>query len=976
MTSALRGTAWQRLRSVPRPPADTPPGRWMARSVTPSLTAAHAELVGTPDASVRVAWLRPPSGQGKYEFLVGGLPAESVEDGPIPFPPGTAEDAPILFPPGATASPESAEAVARRFDEFPYWVRCLGAPVSRASQEPAAPQEVVSHGFDDYVAYLQKPFAWLVVARPQDDEVLDEELAQLAVDLTTLRKREHSEDARLAVERGETRFRELSRARRTGLWRLHVLAGGPTRSAARQAAALLCGAGELDDLSWSMRPSRDVTDFDTAWAKEEGEPFLVASETAARLARGPARELPGLRMVTAPDFDVTPDVDVEPGDGIRLGAILDNGLRPVGDFVVPHDTLNRHGFICGATGSGKSQTARRLLESLATGEHPVPWLVIEPAKAEYARMSGRLRGRAGVLVIRPGDPGTVPAALNPLEPEPGFPLQSHADLVRALFLAAFEANEPFPQVLSRALTECYTAAGWDLVTGGRSRRARPKLHRDEPDRPPAARYPALGDLQATARRVVDDIGYGREVAADVRGFVDVRMGSLRDGTPGRFFEGGHPLDIGALLSGNVVLELETITNDQDKAFLMGTVLIRIVEHLRVRAQRERLDGLRHVLLIEEAHRLLKNVEDGPAAAAVELFASLLAEIRAYGEGVVVVEQIPAKILPDVIKNTALKIVHRLPAKDDREAVGATMNLQESGHEAVVAFRPGRAAVAVDGWDRPLLAQLAGGMGTESAAGCEFYPPLRGRRSTHCGASCLGRACELGEMASAAVVARDPRVVVWSELVAASIVIGVDPPAPRPEVIAAWPSSSASPADDRLRDCALATLVEAAVDARRPALAPWVDPDDFAVRHHGALAALLAGLPSPEGDVRRWRAGAYRWVGVHGALEAAVDHVGGLEEARGYHPHPDTESWFDLGLALDADSLGGQFEQLLRDPAYALGSEAVALGDFRGSGLRAAVLTLAGATTPAYFAQAIRLTCAGETVGVLIDQVSAQMAEEG
>ncbi len=42
----------------------------------------------------------------------------------------------------------------------------------------------------------------------------------------------------------------------------------------------------------------------------------------------------------------------------------------------------------------------------------------------------------------------------------------------------------------------------------------------------------------------------------------------------------------------------------------------------------------------------------------------------------IAEQIPAKLIPDVIKNTAVKIVHRLPAADDREAVGATMNLSQ------------------------------------------------------------------------------------------------------------------------------------------------------------------------------------------------------------------------------------------------------------------------------------------------------------
>ena len=46
--------------------------------------------------------------------------------------------------------------------------------------------------------------------------------------------------------------------------------------------------------------------------------------------------------------------------------------------------------------------------------------------------------------------------------------------------------------------------------------------------------------------------------------------------------GGHPLDFGALLRKNVALELEDVGDDTDKAFLMGTVLIGLVEHGTVR----------------------------------------------------------------------------------------------------------------------------------------------------------------------------------------------------------------------------------------------------------------------------------------------------------------------------------------------------------------------------------------------------------
>ena len=148
--------------------------------------------------------------------------------------------------------------------------------------------------------------------------------------------------------------------------------------------------------------------------------------------------------------------------------------------------------------------------------------------------------------------------------------------------------------------------------------------------------------------MITEVGYGPELQADVRGFVDVRLRSLRTGSAGRFFEGGHPADISELLSRNAVLAIEDVANDEDKAFLIGTLIIRIVEHLRLRAEGRPSpapNALQHVLVIEEAHRLLRADREGAGAHAVELFAGLLAEIRAYGEGLVIAEQIPAKLVP-------------------------------------------------------------------------------------------------------------------------------------------------------------------------------------------------------------------------------------------------------------------------------------------------------------------------------------------
>ncbi|HEY0936387.1 MAG TPA: ATP-binding protein, partial [Trebonia sp.] len=528
---------------------------------------------------------------------------------------------------------------------------------------------------------------------------------------------------------------------------------------------------------------------------------------------------------------------------IQLGEVLDRNLRPAGPFAVSADSLNRHVFVCGATGAGKSQTVRCLLEA-ATGLG-IPWLVVEPAKAEYRLMASRLPGTE-VIRIRPGEPDAIAAGLNPLEPAVDgagrrFPLQTHADLVKALFIASFQAEEPFPQVLSAALARVYEEAGWDLALGEPRDRGR------EPD------YPALTGLQRAAERVVAEIGYSQRVTDDVLGFIRVRLASLRQGTTGRFLEGGHPLDFGVLLRSNVVLEIEDVGDDADKAFLMGTVLIRLAEHLRLthragqRPPREPGAGsLEHLTVVEEAHRLLRRSPadgggsggGGAAAHAVELFSGLLAEIRAYGEGLVIAEQIPAKLAPDAIKNTAVKITHRLPAADDREVVGATMNATPAQSRYLATLPPGQAAVFSDGMDFPVLVRVKDGTEREAASPA---PAADARtvvrpRSGSCGGECQSRPCTLREMRGAQRLLADlPWLPVWGELAVLAHLTGWPMPVPVPDALAELRGQPA-----RLAQCALSHAADAAVTVRPPVARP------------GALAQHVTGAMRARAERGEWR----------------------------------------------------------------------------------------------------------------------------
>jgi hypothetical protein len=692
---------------------------------------------------------------------------------------------------------------------------------------------------------MSRPFGWLVVAEPTD--LIDAEIAELRSQLNVLRRFDE-ERSRFDADRAASRLAELDAFREAGLWNVRVLVGAADADQLGLIAPMLVGSADLTVHPYRLRGPERAADLAAALAARSSDqadgsavPFASTAGLLSALAGLPCREVPGVRLLDVGYFDVT----AEPSgpDDIGVGTILDGQDRAVGELGVPLATLNRHALITGATGSGKSQTVRHLLEQLTRAG--IPWLVVEPVKAEYSAMAGRIAAAGGELtLINPADPDAVPLAVNPLAPEPGYPVQAHIDMVRALFLAAFDAHEPFPQIMSQALQRVYESCGWDPVSGSGLPGAAV---------PPAV--PTLAQLQAAAIEVITDVGYGPELQADVRGFVDVRLRSLRTGSAGRFFEGGHPADIAELLRRNAVLAIEDVANDEDKAFLIGTLIIRIVEHLRLRARSRtgssgtgggaggpgNSESLRHVIVIEEAHRLLRAGREGASAHAVELFANLLAEIRAYGEGLLIAEQIPAKLVPDVVKNTALKIVHRLPAHDDRELVGATMNLDAEQSRQVVSFPPGVAAVFADGMDRPLRVRVPFGGAAERPPGPDELaaPPMAARRSAACGPECTGaRACSLLELRSADLLARSAEYAwlrVWTE----AMVLAFLTNSPLPVVPSALKSRWAA-LDPRLRECALATVIERAVAGRCQAVRDHFAPEALTAAVAESAQRLLGG----------------------------------------------------------------------------------------------------------------------------------------
>ena len=155
-----------------------------------------------------------------------------------------------------------------------------------------------------------------------------------------------------------------------------------------------------------------------------------------------------------------------------------------------------------------------------------------------------------------------------------------------------------------------------------------------------------------------------------------------------------------------MIELDELKDEQDKALFMGLILGRVAECIKQRHRHT--PGFRHLTLIEEAHRLLARPdpsEGGAKKAGVEMFSNLLAEVRKYGEGLIIADQIPNKLIPEVIKNTNIKIVHRLFAADDRRTMGEAMGLSDEQQGFLPSLLPGEAIVFCGGWHGAVRVQV-------------------------------------------------------------------------------------------------------------------------------------------------------------------------------------------------------------------------------------------------------------------------------
>ena len=427
---------------------------------------------------------------------------------------------------------------------------------------------------------------------------------------------------------------------------------------------------------------------------------LLTLQEVSLLAGLPQQEVPGLSLVEGVEFGLNARKSSE---SIHLGNVVQRGrvLEKV-PFDLNRKSISKHVFIAGVTGSGKTTTCHRLLE-----EAGMPFMVIEPAKTEYRTLINH-PNFSDVTVFTLGNETVAPFRLNPFEIVEGENISSHIDMIKATFTAAFPMEGSMPQMLEEAIYLSYEKKGWDIENNRHKRIADP-FHTDEPC------YPVISDLLNNMSEVVKAKNFGDRMQSEYLGSLVSRLSNLTVGAKGRMLNCDRSIDFGYLADHNVILELEDLKNPEDKSLFMGFILSRLSAVIKNKHKQN--PDYKHVTLVEESHRLLSKVEYGDSGSkktSVETFTDLLAEVRKYGEGLIIVDQIPNKLAPDVLKNTNTKIVHRIFARDDKEAIGDTMMMDDKQKEFLSSLPIGHTIIFAENTDRPVHVAIAATSNTNEA----------------------------------------------------------------------------------------------------------------------------------------------------------------------------------------------------------------------------------------------------------------------
>ncbi len=331
------------------------------------------------------------------------------------------------------------------------------------------------------------------------------------------------------------------------------------------------------------------------------------------------------------------------GATLDLGkAVLEGAVQPDVTVRVPLKTMNRHGLISGATGTGKTKTLQRLAEGLSDASVPVLLMDIKGDLSGIAA-AGAFNEKLAARVQQLGityEPAAYPAELLSLSKEPGVRLRATVSEFGPVLLAKILGlNDTQEGILAMLFKYCDDHAMPLLDLKDLQRLMQWAANEGKAEL--AAAYGSLSpaSIGTVMRKVVELQQQGADVFFGETSFeVDDLMRLAPDGRG--------------------MVSIVRVTDLQDRPKLFSTFMLQLLSELyNSLPEGGDLDQPKLVMFIDEAHLIFSEASD----VLVKQLETVIKLIRSKGVGIFFCTQNPMDISASVLGQLGMKVQHALRA---------------------------------------------------------------------------------------------------------------------------------------------------------------------------------------------------------------------------------------------------------------------------------------------------------------------------
>lgn len=347
------------------------------------------------------------------------------------------------------------------------------------------------------------------------------------------------------------------------------------------------------------------------------------------------------------------------GEHIIIGkGMLDGEVVKEVNVSIPLKTINRHGLIAGATGTGKTKTLQAFVEQLSHAG--VPSLVLD-IKGDFSGIAAEGARNANIeeryaKTQLSFEPQAFPVELMTISGEEGVKLRATVTEFGPILLSKIlQLNETQSSIMS-IVFKYSDDKGLPLID--------------------------LDDLKKVLQYVTDTKEGKQELNAHYGSISPASLGAilrsivaLEQQGATQFF--GEPsFDVEDLVKsrdGKGVVNILRVANIQSKPQLFSTFMLSLFAEIYMTFPEEGDSGKpKLVLFIDEAHLIFKEASKA-LLAQIETMVKL---IRSKGVGIYFITQIPGDVPENILSQLGLKIQHALrgfTAKDRKEITKAVEN---------------------------------------------------------------------------------------------------------------------------------------------------------------------------------------------------------------------------------------------------------------------------------------------------------------